>query len=165
MSWGWLGSPGYLLLAYLWDVGPRGWGCCGDGLTPRAGALSLFLSWRPELAGAPCLPQLAFGPDRLCGEESWSGGAHVVCVFPVSMVCLKIQDLCMEKAVHSSYRGFLNSSCSGIHLGRVFAYQQLIHLRHLVFPSCGFGWSWFCCPLSSHSCPWGSVLNSRVSRG
>lgn len=63
---------------------------------PKAGVLSL--SWRPELAGAPCLPQLAFGPDRLYEEESWSGEHMCVFVLPVSVLCLKIQHLCVIKA-------------------------------------------------------------------
>lgn len=148
VSWGWHGSPRHLLLACLWGVGH--WGFPGDRLMPRAGALSL--SWRPELAEL-CLPQLAFGPDRLYGEDSWSGGAHAVCV------CAPC-----ECAMSENPGPLCGKSCLQLLLGL----PEFLSFWHLpgscVF--CGYGWwSWFCCPLSSHLCPWGSVLNSRASRG
>lgn len=54
---------------------------------------------------------------KTAGQEE-----HILCVFvhPVSVLCLKIQDLCVIKAVYCSYWRFLNSSCFGIHLGLRF---------------------------------------------
>lgn len=106
MSWGWLCFPRRLLLAYL------------------LGLLGLELLWGravPRGLGPPHSPcpcgqaGAAGGKDRLRGEELITRNTCGVffVMFPVSVIPLKIQGLCVEKAVRSSYLDFLNFSRSG----------------------------------------------------
>lgn len=73
-----------------------------------------------------------------------------MCLCSLSVLCLKVQDLFVIKAIHSSYRGFLNSSCSGTHLSRVFPVDVVGGLSSAAH-----------CLLTRS---WGSALNSRVTR-